>query len=272
MNALQKASNTIAKYSPEILTGLAVGGLVSTVVLSVKATPKALFLIEQAHYDKWWEENEGLTIESKPVSYDHEQARTIMMQYPPTPIADIKIVWKEYVPAMLMGAATIGCIIGAQTINHRRTAALATAYTLAETGLKEYKEKVVETIGKNKEEKIRNEITEDKLRANPINEADIADLRGEGQLMFDTLSCRYFKASMEFIQQSRNTFNERLLKEGYLSLNDWYYQIGMPEAPVYADLGWRIENGILDLHYSAHLADEKTPCIAWTYDVAPQYY
>ena len=37
----------VLKRSPEILTGLGVAGMITTVVLSVKATPKAMKLIEE---------------------------------------------------------------------------------------------------------------------------------------------------------------------------------------------------------------------------------
>ena len=42
---IQKA---VTKKSPEILTGIGIAGMITTTVLAVKATPKALELIENA--------------------------------------------------------------------------------------------------------------------------------------------------------------------------------------------------------------------------------
>ena len=38
---------TMAKHSPEILTGIGIAGMVATTVLAVRATPKALALLEE---------------------------------------------------------------------------------------------------------------------------------------------------------------------------------------------------------------------------------
>jgi len=45
--AAYQMRHLIIKNSPTILTGLAVGGLVTTTVLAVKATPKALDILER---------------------------------------------------------------------------------------------------------------------------------------------------------------------------------------------------------------------------------
>ena len=42
------ATRMIKKRSPEILTGFGIAGMITTTVLAVKATPKALKLIEEA--------------------------------------------------------------------------------------------------------------------------------------------------------------------------------------------------------------------------------
>ena len=41
------AKKVVQKKSPEILTGLGIAGMITTVVLAVKATPKALDLIDE---------------------------------------------------------------------------------------------------------------------------------------------------------------------------------------------------------------------------------
>ena len=45
VNTVMGIKNAVAKHSPEILTGIGIAGMVSTVVLAVRATPKAEKLI-----------------------------------------------------------------------------------------------------------------------------------------------------------------------------------------------------------------------------------
>lgn len=278
MNIIQRAGKQVAKHSPEILTGMAVGGLVATVVLAVRATPRALKLLDterwhQAFIDvvgdiprEEWQEGVGTREQEHMV----EDAMMDIVLHPKT---IIQIAWKPYLPAMIMGGATIACIIGAHTVSSRRMAALASVYSLTEMALTEYKDKVVETIGEKKEEKIRDEIAADRIKANPISEEQMKALPGEGQLCYDTLSSQYFYSSVEKIRQTINDFNERLLKEDYLGLNEMYYMLGLQEMPLASDLGWRVDNGLVDIKFSAQLADDgHTACIVLDYNIVPKYY
>ena len=43
----RSVSMSLSKHAPGILTGIGIGGLLATTVLAVKATPKALQLIEE---------------------------------------------------------------------------------------------------------------------------------------------------------------------------------------------------------------------------------
>lgn len=117
LKSLQKA---MRKHSPAILTGVGVAGMVVTTVMAVRATPKALRMVD----DKEIEDGKRLTT---------------------TEI--IKTTWKCYIPAAITGACSAACIIGASSISAKRNAALFTAYTISETALKDYKDKAVEVVG-----------------------------------------------------------------------------------------------------------------------------
>lgn len=116
----------VKKHSPEILTGIGIAGMITAAVMAVKATPKALTLIEK-------KKNEMDTNELKTVD-------------------TVKAAWPCYIPAAVVGSISVACLIGASSTNLRRNTALATAYTLSESTLKEYQEKVVEIVGKKKEQ------------------------------------------------------------------------------------------------------------------------
>ena len=132
---------TLAKHGPEILTGIGISGMVTTTILAVRATPKALELIKEAEEER-----------DEPLSK----------------IDVMKVAWKPYIPAAITGVVSIGCLIGGSSVSNKRTAALAAAYQLSESALSEYKEKVIETIGEKKEQAVREKISESRIEKNPI--------------------------------------------------------------------------------------------------------
>ena len=87
---------------------------------------------------------------------------------------------------------------------------MAGLYSLTESTLKEYKAKVVETIGENKERKVREDIIQDKLDAAPMATREIIITGGGDQLCCDILSERYFKSDIEKLRRSENKIVKNL--------------------------------------------------------------
>ena len=233
------------KHSPEILTGIGIAGMITTTVLAVRATPKALILIE-----------EEKRRQNKELYEDAELVRT---------------TWVCYIPATITGALSIACLIGASSVNIRRNAALAAAYSLSESALKEYQEKVIETIGEKKEQEIRDAVAKDKIQRDPVvNKEVIITGRGE-TLCYDTITSRYFKCDIEKLRRVENELNKRLISEMYISLNEFYYEIGLRSTDIGDDLGWNLADGFINLEFSSQLAEDETPCLVIGYRVAPRY-
>ena len=49
--------------------------------------------------------------------------------------------------------------------------------------------------------------------------------------------------------------------EMYISLNEFYYAIGLDGIKVGEDLGWNIDTGYIELDFSSQLAKDDTPCL-----------
>ena len=79
---------------------------------------------------------------------------------------------------------------------------------------------MVETIGKKKEQAIRDDIAKDRVTANPVREVVVTD-RGS-TLCYDSLSGRYFKSDIETLRKTVNDLNRRMRDEMFISLNDFY--------------------------------------------------
>lgn len=242
--------SNISKHSPEILAGVGIAGMITTTVLAVKATPKALALIEEEKLNRYDEYGEDI---------------------PLTKMEVVKVAWKPYVPALITGVTSTACMIGSLSVTSRRTAALATAYKLSETALTEYKEKVVETIGEKKEKVIREKIAKDKIEKNPVSKSEVIITEKGNTLCYDAVSGRYFRSDLERIRKAVNDANERMLSEMYISLNEFYGELGLKYTSLGDELGWNMNTGLIDLDFSSQIAEDGTPCIVIDYSVAPRY-
>jgi hypothetical protein len=240
----RNSAGQISANSPVILTGFAVAGLITTTVLAVKATPKALLLIEQGAYN----EDRDLT-----------------------KLEVVRVTWKCYLPATGVGLATVLCILGAHSVHTRRTAALAGIYTITEKAFSEYRAKVTETIGKGRELQVRDGIASDRVKANPTGSTEII-WTGKGQVLcYDSLTGRYFKSDIEQIRRSVNILNKRLMNEMYISLNELYYELGLASTSLGESLGWSIEKGLLEITFSTTLNEDGEPCLVMDYAVSPKF-
>lgn len=263
---LGTAACVLKKHSPEILTGMGIIGMVGTVVLSVEATPKALVLMEE----KKREINHDILEEAKANGDDVCQKVDKLK-----PIDVVKTTWRCYIPATVLGVASIGCLIGASSVNARRNAALAAAYTISETALKEYKSKVIETIGEKKTEKVESSVAQAKLNSDPIEKKEIIITDKGDVTCYDVWSGRYFKSSMDELNRIVNELNKRMLDSyyGYISLNEFYEAVGLSATKVGNDLGWKLDGGrnLIELNFDSQIATDGTPCLVVDFDTRPVY-
>ena len=242
---IKSVKATISKHSPEILTGIGIAGMVTTTILAVKATPKAIKLIEAEKRAK------------------HVDALS--------PVDTIKTVWKCYIPAAMTGASSIACLIGSNAINAKRNAALTTVYTLSEMARNEYKEKVIETIGEKKERTIKEKVDAERIKRDPVSKKEVIITEKGTTLCYDHVFGRYFKSDIDIINRAMNKINREIVINMYASLNDFYAELGLSPVEMGYDLGWNIDDGTIEIEPSSQLADDGTPCLVIDYSVSPKY-
>lgn len=235
----------IKKHSPEILIGIGIAGMITTTVMAVRATPKALILIEERKEEIGAEKLEAMDM--------------------------IKTAWACYIPAAITGTLSVACLIGASSVNARRNAALATAYTLSESALKDYQGKVIEMFGDKKNEAVKDAVAKDKVEKNPVITREVIITEKGNTLCYDAISGRYFKSDIEKIKKAECELNRQILDDMYVSLNDFYYEIGLDSVKLGDELGWNVDSGYIDLSFSSQLASDGTPCLVIDYSVAPRY-
>lgn len=235
----------ITDNAPAILTTMAVGGVVSTAYLTATATAKS---VRELYLEDRYEVTEETSITDK-----------------------ARLVWTNYIPAAAVGATTITCIIGSHSVHTNRQAAIMGLYSVTDKAFTEYRDKVVEIIGEKEEQKVREDIDRDHIRAKAPSDVIIT---GSGDhLCFDTFTGRYFKSTVEAIRRAENRINAQIINDGYASQNDFYRELGMSTTSHGEEVGWRVEN-MLDLSFSSQLTENGEPTLAVTYRAEPikDYY
>lgn len=246
-NALKTTKGFLHKHSPEILTGIGVTGMITSTVLAVKATPKALELIEDA------KGHGEIRADSLPM-------KTI-----------IKVAWKPYIPAIVTGAASVACIIGASAVNTKRNAALTTAYAISERALVKYRDKVIETIGEKKEKEIKEKVAQDEINEKPLTTSQVLITSKGNTLCMDSISGRYFRSDLDIIRKAVNEINRTMTYDFYVSLDEFYNKINLDPIKSSDRLGWNMDNGLLELEFSTCLTDNDEPCVVIDYSILPKY-
>ena len=234
--------DTVSDKSPEILIGFGLAGMLTSTILAVKATPKALDILEQE---------------------DRELSK----------VDKVKLTWKCYTPAAIGYCASAACIIGANSVNAKRNAVLAGAYKLSESALLEYRDKVREVVGEQKEREIKDAIAHDRVNGTDgVKEMkQEVIIAGNGDtLCYDMHSGRYFKSNMEEIKGIANKVNYKLMQDNMLSVNDFYEELGLEPTVTGYDFGWNVEDGLIELYFTSTLTEAGQPCLALHFDNMPR--
>ena len=202
----------LKRFSPTILSCAGAAGVVGTSVLAVKATPKALRKIRadsrNAHND--------------PDAYTKMEA--------------FQSAWIYYIPSVVMGAATMICIFGANILNKHQQAAITSAYALLNDAYQDYKDKLKELYGEDAHRKIMEAIAVEK--ADDMYIASTGLLGGssldfgehdpeDNRLFYDSFSKRYFESSINRVIQAEYYLNHDFAIGGYRSVNDFYEFLGI---------------------------------------------
>lgn len=220
MNNLVNRTKLFCKRNAStILTTVGGVGVVSTAVLAVKATPKALVSLANAEAEK----GEDLT--------KLEVARA---------------AGPAYIPAVLTGAATIACIFGANALNKRQQASLMSAYALLDNSYKEYKKKLIELYGEEADTNIRNAVAKDHYEDSDVDK----DADDGTQLFYDEYSNRYFRATNETILSAEYALNKTLVEDCYATLNKLYELFGLPKTEYGEHVGWSSAQ-MFDMYWSS---------------------
>lgn len=211
-----KLSKTIMpflkKHGATMLSIAASVGVVVTAVETAKATTKAQTLIAM---------NKEETLTKEEI---------------------VKDCWRFYVPAAVVGAGTIACILSSNLLNKKSQKELMAAYVAVQQTYSAYRKKVAEEVGREAEEKIHKEAME-------VERAKNGDVI---RLFYDPALNTYYHATMAQVIEAAYDFNRELAINGAVSLNQWRTMLNAKELTLTPDgdeTGWNIDQLIEEWDY-----------------------
>ena len=248
-NLQDKAKLFLHENASAILTATGVVGTVGTAVLTGRASFKAAAVIQERKLQNI-QESEILDVEP---DFSNKDA--------------VLAVWPLYIPPVVLGGGTVAAVIFANRISARKAAALAAAYGLSEQYLEEYKAKALEKLGVNKEQKIRDEIAQDRVSEDKNSQVII--LSSGDVLCYDMLTGRYFQSTVEKIKKAMAEIHSEIYNHMYVSLSTFFDALGLPPTTLTENIGWNNAD-IPEVTFSTTRTDDDRPCLVIDFTPTPK--
>lgn len=256
-NAIQTAKFAIGrgglilkKYSPEILTAAGVIGTVGSTVLACKATLKVEDILDEA------KKKSNLInavhdgeIEVDAEYTDKDYSKDLIVNRTQTAVKLIKL----YGPAISLGALSITAILGGQHILRKRNVAVLAAYKLCEESFNNYRSRVKDELGEEKDHQFYYGITEetvkDKVKSKDGKTKTVTKkvekapdhLYSQYARFFDEANINWDKSpeqNMYFLKMVQNQMNDKLKARGHVFLNEVYDALGFDRSEAGQLVGW----------------------------------
>lgn len=245
--SFKKAQLTVRKHSPEILMVAGVIGTVAGAVMACKETLELEDVLDECKQEKMeLEEQYAMCEEYSEDALKKDQVKLTIKQV-------AKIV-KLYAPSVIMEATSIGVIFASNDIMRKRNASMAAAYATLNSMYKRYRQNVIESYGEEVDKDMRfgvkhEKVTEIDEDGNKVKvDARIVDLDNTALAISDysrffQMGCKGFDASsgrynLLYLKGIQAMFNNKLIADGYVMLNDVYRELGFDTIPEGWSIGW----------------------------------
>jgi len=224
--------NELITRSPALLFGAGLLGFVASVVLSAKATPKAMRILEERRQEGWYQPDEG---------GPHHYSR----------LEKLKDIAPVYIPTIGMVLLSTGMLLASDRIVRNRYASLLTLYSITERAAREWESSTKDNVSNKKFHSIKERVL---APQQPPTPEDFI----EGHLLFwDPVSGRYFSArSVDTVRRIFKDINLMLISEDFVHLSELYYQLGMSHAKFADDIGWHINDAEIEPSFDSTFIDD----------------
>ncbi len=244
------------RNEPALLLGGSIAAGILSVITAYQAGFQASAIVEGANQAASWYKT------------DQERAKQIKKQ-----------MYKDITPLLiepiLYSVLSIGLSIGSYNVLSQRFAALSAVYTFTEEAYRAYRTKTQEIVGAKKEAHIKESVRQEAINRDDIPEESQIVVTGAGDVLCkDLYSGRYFYSTAEKIQMAVNDLSYRLLGDDWVSLNDYYYLIGLDPVKLGDDIGWgvnKVDHGRIPITFSAVTTKDQRPCLVVEFLIYPEF-
>jgi hypothetical protein len=230
------ASLASKRHSPAVLFGVGIVGFGATVVLAARATLKLDEKVDESRKKiEVLEADETLSKKAK--------KRELATIRGTMAVDTIKL----YGPAVVVGLASVTALTGSHVQLVKRNMGLAAAYATLEQGLSEYRRRVAEEFGEDKEREIRYGVTTKEIVEEVDGESKVVTVKrhsgkpGMYSRMFDEYN-KHWKREPDynhmFLSSTQSWANNQLNAYGFLFLNDVYKMLGYEPTRAGQMMGW----------------------------------
>lgn len=247
--AVSQKALVIQKHSPEILTVAGIIGFGATVVTACSATLKVDDILTE-HKENIKKIDTVLESDEFKDEYSENDAvRDKAITY-------IQTGWKItklYLPAISLGTLSIACLLSAHKIMSERNVALLAAYKASEEAFNNYRDKVKEEYGEEKDRQLYygletkkvDTIVTDENGKEKKKKVETTVSNGSAVSQY----ARYFDEcnpnwtndpdqNRWFLTRVQNQMNDRLRSVGHVFLNEVYEELGFKHSQAGAVVGW----------------------------------
>lgn len=247
MRHIDRLKAWAVKNSDKLLLGCSFGAFAGACVMSWRGGAKA----------------------SKIIAENSVQAAREGRDY--TTVDKVKDTWKQWSMPTLLYSSGVLTSIESTRINYKRAALLTSTLEASKLALTKFEEKTLDTVGKNKLSQIKQGLAEDEVKATPMTEENTIKTGKGEDLFFDPKSGRYFLSSLDAVEGARLRTNAKLMDEMYVTLNEFYYELGLPGIDLGEMCLWDInKDRLIEIIPVGGISESGKPCIVLNYDINPR--
>jgi len=250
----------LTQKNTELLVGLGIGGFTASIVTAIRATKRAQIKIESAREERvtnHFNEETG-----------HWETSVVNDL---TKLEEFKIAAPCYIPTTILAAASATVIVVGTRNALAGKAAIATAFSALSEEYRDYRRSVEETVTAEKKKQIDDKVNKKIIeRAESVGAIDSVITTPGDVVVYERLTGRTFSSNQDKLIKITNELNRRMRTENYISLNDFYDEVGLSQTAIGYEMGWNIDRGYIDPRFGATLDSKGRPCMTLDFDIPPQ--
>ncbi len=262
----RKSKMVAVAKSPEILMGIGIAGVVVSTVMACRATLRIEEVLDETHnrLETIHTATETLPLEEYS---DEDRMKDLVITYTQATVAVVKL----YTPSVIVGGLAITSLLGSHRVLQRRNLAVMAAYKAVQESFIEYRRRVVDDLGTDKDIEYKYGVQEVKVKETIIDEngkkkkitvkKKVVDPNNlsEYARFFDEGSTKWTKTpeyNLVLVKNQMHWLNDLLHSRGHVFLNEAYDALGIQRTQAGQHVGWILSDdgdnfidfGIYDMH------------------------